>query len=170
VLRSLPFAALVAVVATVAAAAAHEFKLGGLEVDRPYARATASLAKAGVAYLTVRNTGTADDRLLAARTAAAETAALHSHVHEGGIMRMRAVEGGIALPAGEAVELKPGGLHVMLFGLKGPLRQGESFPLTLVFEQAGEVTVEVKVEAMTAGAGHGDYGGHGDHGHGQKMK
>ena len=93
-------------------------------------------------------------------------------------MKMRPVAGGIELPAGQTVELKPGSLHVMLFDLKQPLKEGDSFPLTLAFEKEGarEVTVRVeKIGAMSAGgsrtAGVHEHGGHHaddqphDHGH-----
>jgi copper(I)-binding protein len=72
-------------------------------------------------------------------------------------MKMRAVEA-IAVPSGQKVELKPGGMHIMFMGLKAPLGEGDTFPLTLRFEKAGEVTVTVKVEpAGGAAAGHGGH-------------
>ncbi len=71
---------------------------------------------------------------------------------DGDVMRMRKLEQGIALPAGKTVELKPGGLHVMFIGLKAPLKEGDRFPLKLRFEKAGEVQVDVKIEAMGAAA------------------
>ena len=86
---------------------------------------------------------------------AARVVELHTHVREGEVMRMRPVTD-IPVPAGQTVELRPGGLHVMLIGLTGPLQQGSRVPLTLRFERAGEVQVELTVEAAGArGSGHG---------------
>lgn len=80
-----------------------------------------------------------------------------------GVMRMRQLEGGVPLPAGETVKLEPGGLHVMLIGLKQPLTEGQTLPLTLTFEEAGTLEVELAIEEREAGAGHS----HGtDHQHG----
>jgi len=98
--------------------------------------------------VTIRNTGGAD-RLLSASTPAAGRTELHTMLRDGDIMRMRQVEA-IALPANGAVSLAPGGLHIMLLGLTRPLVVGESVPLTLVFEQAGAVTLQLAVQAAGA--------------------
>jgi len=135
--------------ALTSAAHAHEFKLGEIKIGHPYARATVA-GQPGGAFLKLDNAG-ADDKLLSARTELASRTELHSMAMEGDVMRMRQVDA-IALPSGKTVELKPGGLHLMLFGLKAPLKNGDKFPLTLRFEKAGEVTVTVNVEA--AGADH----------------
>lgn len=137
-----------------------------ITVTNPFARASAPAAKAGAAFLTV-TLDAGSDKLVGASSPVADKVELHTHLMENGIARMRPVEGGIAVAAGVPVELKPGGLHVMLIGLKGPLKQGDSFPLTLKFEKAGEVAVTVPVQgpgAMGPMAGQ-DHGGHGDHGH-----
>ncbi|MBM3558545.1 MAG: copper chaperone PCu(A)C [Alphaproteobacteria bacterium] len=126
----------------------HEAKKGDLRIGHPWSRATAPSAPNGGAYLTVENKGTTADRLLAVRGDVAGKIELHTHTMKDGVMQMRPVEA-IDVPAGGKVELKPGGLHVMLLGLKAPLVKGEHFPLTLVFERAGEVPVEVVVD--TAG-------------------
>lgn len=163
--RLLPALLTAAFVAT--AAVGHGYKLGKLEIVHPYARATAAMARAGAVYLEIRNHGPAD-RLLAARTEAAEAAELHSHSNENGVMRMRRVEGGIAVPAGGSVTLAPGVAHVMLLGLKGQLREDELFPLSLIFERAGEIAVEVVVEGIAARQpAPGDY--RQEHDHGQKI-
>ncbi|MFV3129429.1 copper chaperone PCu(A)C [Niveispirillum sp. KHB5.9] len=138
-----------------------------ISVTSPFSRASAPAARAGAAFLTVSiDAGT--DKLVGASSPVAEKAELHSHMMENGIARMRPVEGGIAVTAGTPVELKPGGLHIMLIGLKAPLKQGESFPLTLKFEKAGDVAVTVAVQgpgAMGAAMTGHDHGGHGDHQH-----
>lgn len=145
----------------------------GIAVEAPFARASAGPVKNGAAYLTLRNDGGEDDRLVAARAPVADRVELHTHLHENGVMRMRQVEA-IEVPAGGMAMLKPGGDHVMLMGLKAPLKEGESFPLTLIFEKAGEITVDVAISGVGAMQGHGDsshhgghgqHGGHGNHGH-----
>lgn len=131
-----------------ALAHAHSFKLGALDIGHPYARATTPGQSAGGAFLAVENRGAAD-RLLSASTDVAQSVELHQMSMEGDVMRMRPVDA-IDLPAGKTVTLKPGGFHIMLMGLKAPLKQGSAFPLKLKFEKAGEVTVQVNVEAATA--------------------
>lgn len=133
------------------AALAHDYTVGSLKIDHPWARASAGKAANGAAFLSVVNSG-ADDRLVAAETPVADRAELHTHTMENGVMKMRQVEGGIAIPAGQTVMLQPGGLHVMLFGLKAPLKEKDSVPLTLTFEKAGSVKVDIKVESLSAGA------------------
>lgn len=130
-------------------AAAGDARLGDLRVEQAWARATIGLAKAGAAYFTVTNGGTTTDRLLAVGCRAAKRCQLHHHAMVDGVMRMRPVAA-IELAPGAPVVLRPGALHVMLIGLKAPLKQGERFPLTLDFERAGRLEVQVKVRAPTA--------------------
>jgi len=129
-------------------AQAHSFKLGDLVIGHPYARATVAGQPTGGAFLSIENHG-AGDRLLSATAEVSKAVELHTMGMEGDVMRMRQVEA-IELPAGKAVALKPGGLHIMLIGLKAPLKEGDHFPLKLRFEKAGEVTVQVNVEAADA--------------------
>jgi copper(I)-binding protein len=131
------------------AAHAHSFKLGELTIGHPYARSTAPGQPAGGAYLSINNAGGAADKLVSATADVAASVELHEMKMEGNVMRMREVPG-IDVPAGQAVALKPGGLHIMLMGLKAPLKQGDKFPLKLKFEKAGEVTVTVNVEGPGA--------------------
>ena len=130
------------------AANAHDVKVGAITVDHPYARATAAGQPTGGGFMQIDNAGPAD-RLMSARATVSGTVELHEMKMEGDVMRMRQVDG-IALPAGKSVALKPGGYHVMFIGLKAPLKAGDSFPMTLKFEKAGEVTVEMKVEVPGA--------------------
>ena len=135
-------------------AAAHDYRAGEIAISHPWSRAASANAN-GAGFMTLRNTGAQADRLLSAASPAARVVELHTHVREGDVMRMRPVVD-IPVPAGETVELRPGGLHVMLIGLTGPLQQGSRVPLTLRFERAGEVQVELTVEAAGArGMGHG---------------
>jgi copper(I)-binding protein len=120
---------------------------GLLTLEAPWTRA-AGQGGQGAGFLTIRNAGGAD-RLLSASTPAAGRTELHTMLRDGDIMRMRQVEA-ITVPANGAVSLAPGGLHIMLIGLTRPLVVGESLPLTLVFEQAGAVTLQLAVQAAGA--------------------
>jgi copper(I)-binding protein len=126
---------------------AHAQHKSAIEIAEPWARASAGTT--GAAYMTLRNTGDAADRLIAASSPAAGKTELHTMTMEGDVMRMRPVAGIEVKPHG-STELKPGGLHVMLMGLKGPLKPGDRLALTLKFEKAGEVSVEVPVRAAGA--------------------
>ena len=131
-------------------ARAHGFQLGAIAIGHPWARATAPGQPGGAGYLSLDNRGAAD-RLLSARAAVAERVELHAMWMDGDVMRMRQRDA-IDLPAGEKVDFKPGGTHLMLVGLKAPLKAGDRFPLTLTFEKAGTVEVVVNVEAASAPA------------------
>ncbi|AWU96623.1 copper chaperone PCu(A)C [Azospirillum ramasamyi] len=155
------------------AALAHSYKAGPIDIGHPWARATAPSAPNGVGYLSLTNTGTEEDRLVAASTPVAEKAELHTHLNENGVMKMREVPY-IAIAPGETMKLAPGGLHVMLLGLKKPLVKGEQVPLTLRFEKAGTVDVELSIEAAGQSGsdhGHGHMGAAAGaaHGHTQKQ-
>jgi len=132
------------------AAQAHGFKLGEITIGHPYARSTAPGQPNGGAFLSLENRG-ADDKLVSADAgpAIAARTELHTMSMDGDVMRMRRVDD-IALGSGKAVALQPGGYHVMLFGLKAPLKEGDTFPLKLHFEKAGDVTVTVNVEGPAA--------------------
>ncbi len=121
-----------------------------------FARASAvSTARAGTAYLTLMNHGAESDRLVSISTDAADKAQLHQTIEENGIAKMRSVES-LDLPAGAMVELKPGGLHVMMTGLRAPLVEGGSVTLRLTFEKAGEIEVKFPVGAVAAGHDHAE--------------
>jgi copper(I)-binding protein len=129
-------------------AQAHSYKIGAIDIGHPYARATAPGQPTGGGFLKLTNQGEAD-RLVSASADVSRGVELHVMKMEGDVMRMRQVDA-IDVPAGQTVELAPGGLHIMFTGLKAPLKEGTSFPMTLRFEKAGEVTVEVKVEKTQA--------------------
>jgi len=130
------------------ARAHHDTVVGAITIGHPWARAAGANTN-GTAYMTLRNSGAQPDRLVAASTPIARTVELHTHIRDGEVMRMRPVAD-IPLPAGQTVHLRPGGLHVMLIGLTEPLRQGATVPLTLRFERAGEVTVQLEIQAAGA--------------------
>lgn len=135
------FAAAAALLALAPAALAE-----GLEVRDAYARASSPAAMSGAAFMEIVNTGGTDDRLVSAASDIAARVELHTHVMEGDVMRMVHVEEGFELPAGETVVLERGGRHVMFMGLAGPMEKGETVAVTLTFEQAGDMVVEIPVD------------------------
>ena len=148
VLHRLTLAALVAVLAL--PASALDYKLGAIEIVQPWTRATPPTAESGGGYLVLKNNGTTPDRLIAVKSPAADKAEIHEMKMDGNIMRMREVEKGIEIPPGATVELKPGGFHVMFMGLRAPFAKDAKVPLTLVFEKAGSIDVDLMVQAMGA--------------------
>jgi copper(I)-binding protein len=128
-------------------ASAHEITAGALTISHPWSRATAASAKVGALYLTVTNAGTEADRLLGVTTEIAERCELHLSGTSGDVMSMQMVEE-VEIPAGGSASFAPKSAHVMLMGLKAPLKKGTSFPAVLHFEKAGDVTVEVTVQGI----------------------
>jgi len=149
-------------IAFTSAAFAHAFDLGPLHIGHPCAGPTAPGQPNGAAYLTVENSGTEPDRLIALETPVAEAAEVHTMSDEGGVMTMRRLDA-VDIAPGAPVVFQPGGLHIMLIGLKTPLKAGEMAPLTLTFEKAGTITVELAIEKPAENGGHGE--GHGGHMH-----
>ncbi len=136
------------------AAQAQEFKAGDIAIEHPWARPTAGSMMMGAAYLTLKNAGKEADRLKSASSPDAAMVEVHENIHdEGGVMRMRPVEGGVAIPAGGTVAFEPGGYHLMLIGLKHNLEEGQTMLLKLSFAHAGDVDVQVKVEKKPAADG-----------------
>src|SRR5580704_467386 len=138
---------LLAVVVCLVIAGAALAQTGQLEVSNAWARATPAKAENGIAYLTIRSP--TPDRLLSASSPVAKKAELHTMEMAGMVMKMRPIAA-LDIPAGSPVALKPGGEHIMLIGLQHPLVEGQSFPLTLNFENAGARTVTVAVEKAGA--------------------
>lgn len=126
-------------------ATAHDIRAGGLLIDHPMAYATAPGTRAGGGYMTISNEGETEDALIGV-TADFPKVMLHRSVEEDGITRMTHVDR-LDIPAGESVDLAPGGYHVMFMGLTEPLEAGTTIPATLVFENAGGVEVVFHVEA-----------------------
>jgi periplasmic copper chaperone A len=141
----------VAFAACLAAAGAAPAQTGPgadrIEIGQPWARATPGISKTGAVYLTIRSPQA--DRLVSASTPVAQAAELHESEMTGMVMKMRPLAG-VTIPARHPVAFKPGGMHIMLMGLKAPLRPGESFPLTLDFTKAGPQTVTVMVGKVGA--------------------
>ena len=126
------------------AAAADSVRPSGIAVEQAWARATPPGASTGAVYLTLSVTATATDRLVKVESPAARAAELHSMSVEGGVMKMRPVAA-IEVNPGTKTELKPGGLHIMLIGLRKPLVEGDVVPLSLTFAHAGRIEVQATV-------------------------
>lgn len=140
------FAALAASLALSLPALAQEHP-EGMHIHDVYARSNGQAGGSGAVFFMVHNNTETDDRLIGASADVAKLVELHTHKEDAnGVMQMMKIEGGIALPAGEMHELARGGDHVMLMGLTQELKDGDSFPLTLIFEQAGEITVDAVVD------------------------
>ena len=134
----------------------HHAMSAGIEIENAWARATPGMAKNGGAYFTAKNTGKSADRIVGVSADVAEKVELHTHLNDNGVMRMRQVDG-VDVPAGGEVTFKPGGYHIMFIGLHKPLKEGDRFPVTLIFEKAGKRTVEINVMgvgAMKGGMNH----------------
>ncbi|WP_416883087.1 copper chaperone PCu(A)C [Marivita sp.] len=131
-----------------------------ITIEDAYARSASPMAKSGAAFMMIKNSGEAD-RLIAASSDAAARTELHTHLEgENGVMRMVHVEEGFELPADGMIAMQRGGKHVMLMGLNAPMEQGATVTVTLTFEKAGDVVVEVPVDLERQ-----DHGGM-NHGHG----
>jgi copper(I)-binding protein len=127
-----------------------------IQVDKPWARATAPGAKVAGGYMLIRNAGGAADRLVAASSPAAARVELHVHINDNGVMKMREVPG-YDVPAKGSFELKPGGAHLMFMDIRRPFKEGEKVTVKLKFEKAGEVSAEFHVGRLggsTAPASH----------------
>ncbi|PIE13232.1 MAG: copper-binding protein [Rhodobacterales bacterium] len=161
-----------------AAAAVVSFALPafaeGIMIHDPYARASAMMSKSGAAFMTITNHTGADDRLIDAKSDVSDRVELHTHKENAdGVMRMIHVEEGFALPKDGMIEMKRGGHHVMFLGLKAPFEQGNMVPVTLVFEKAGEVQIEIPVDLERKpkhGMKHMKHMKHGNHGQGGMKK
>jgi len=129
------------------AAWAHTHEKGDIQVRHPWSRATPPGAKVAVGYMEIRNTGTQHDRLLSASTAVAKRVELHVTQREGEVTRMRPAQS-FEIPARERFALRPGGPHLMLVDIARPLAKGERFTMTLRFERAGELEIELEVQEL----------------------
>ncbi|MFK7945676.1 MAG: copper chaperone PCu(A)C [Paracoccaceae bacterium] len=146
-------------------AQAHEVKKGDLTIIHPAARPNMP-NRPTAAYMAISNEGSKADRLIAATSEAFGTIELHATMQHGDVMKMMPVDG-VDVPAEDTALLEPGGLHLMLFDGNERFKIGDSFMMTLTFEQAGDVMVEVKVEQISGGLDHSKHGsaesGHSGH-------
>jgi periplasmic copper chaperone A len=129
-----------------------DYDVGSIHITQPWSRATPKGATAGAGYMTITNKGTTPDKVSCVSDDASTQCEIHSMTMEGGVMKMRPVEGGLEIKPGETVTLAPSGFHVMFSQLKYPLEQGKTVKATLKFEKAGTVDVEYPVLAVGASA------------------
>ena len=127
------------------AALAHDYEKGDMHVADAWAPAPIGAARVMAGYLEVLSMKETPDRLIGARSALAERVELHGSAEVDGVMRMRPVEGVDINPFGGA-DLEPGGLHLMIMGLKQKVAAGDRLPVTLIFEEAGEMEVKLTVK------------------------
>lgn len=135
-------------------------KAGDLTIERPWIRATPAGAKVAGGYLRITNSGTRSDRLLASSIPHAARGEVHEMSHEGGVMKMRDVEGGLEIRPGTTVELRPGGYHLMFMDLRQAVKEGEIVRGTLSFQRAGTVEVVFAVAPIGAPGPGGDHSHH----------
>jgi periplasmic copper chaperone A len=134
-----------------APALAQEFKAGDITIDKPWSRATPKGADTGAGYLVIHNNGATSDKLTGG-SADFATVEVHEMKTENGVMQMRELKDGLAIPAHGTVRLSPGGYHIMFTHLTKPLEKGSKVTATLNFEHGGSVAVEFPVQAVGAGA------------------
>jgi copper(I)-binding protein len=144
-----------------ATAVAQDYTAGPIRIETPWLRATPSGAKVAGGYMKLHNTGSEPDRLVGGSIPVAGAFEVHEMHMQGNMMMMRELPGGLVLPPGQTVELKPGSYHIMLTGLKQPLKAGDKIKGTLQFEKAGKVEVEYTVQGIGSQ-------GPGEHGSGMK--
>ena len=163
---SISFTRAIAVVAMLwgflaAPAQAEEVRAGDLVITQAWSRATPGGATIGGGYLTIENKGSVADRLLGGSAEVAGKVQVHEMSMNNGVMTMRQLDKGLAIEPGKTVKLAPGGYHLMLLDLKGPLKQGDKLPVTLEFEKAGKVKLSLDVQGVGAQrpAGEGSSGG-----------
>ncbi|MDB5586679.1 MAG: Copper metallochaperone [Devosia sp.] len=124
--------------------------VGTLELSGGFARATLPNAPVGGAFVTITNNGTTDDRLVSVSSSAADVGQIHDMSMQGDVMKMRQLPDGVVIPAGETITFQPAGLHMMFMGLKQPFVEGQTVKITLTFEQAGSVDLDVPVLGAAA--------------------
>lgn len=149
------FLTLLTALTLASAAQAHDSRFPSVWVDdllihTPVLRGTPAGAPVAAGYMGIENTGDEDDLLVSASAEIAGEIQLHEMVMSGDVMKMRELDGGIALPAGETIWLKPGGLHLMLMKPDGDLSEGKKHFVTLSFERGGTVTIPFTVAPMSA--------------------
>jgi hypothetical protein len=133
-----------------APARAQEVKAGDLVITQAWSRATPGGAKVAGGYLTIENKGSAPDRLIGGSSDIAAKVQVHEMATKNGVMTMRPLDNGLTIEPGKTVTLAPGGYHLMMLDLKGPLKRGDKLPVTLEFEKAGKVQVSFDVQGVGA--------------------
>lgn len=127
---------------------ANDYKIAGLVINHPVARATPVNAPVSGGYMTITNNGAEADRLIGAVAEFAGEVQIHEMSMQGDVMKMRQLENGLEIPAGNQVMLQPGGLHIMFMKLENQLVEGEKYDAKLIFEKAGPIDVTLNVESL----------------------
>ncbi len=149
-IRSLIILVLTSMIVLSAGFARAQSSDASIVVEKPFSRATPAGSKVGAGYMTITNKGAAADRLVSASSPVAGEVQVHEMTMQNGVAKMRALPGGLPIEAGKTVTLAPGGNHLMLMGLKAPLKQGDKVPVTLNFEKAGKVDVTLDIQSVGA--------------------
>ncbi|KOO05933.1 copper chaperone PCu(A)C [Vibrio hepatarius] len=124
---------------------AHEYNAGDIEIDHPWSREAPPTATVIAGFFQLKNNAQQDDYLINASTPVAKRVEIHTHEMSDGMMHMKQIDR-VKIAAQETVMFKPGGYHLMIFNPEKAYKQGERFPMTLTFQNAGEVQVELAVE------------------------
>ena len=143
-------AAVSALLLAAPSARADDVKAGDLVITQAWTRATPGGAKTGGGFLTIENKGSSPDKLVGVSADAAGKVEVHEMAMDGGVMKMRPVDGGLTIDPGKTVKLAPGGLHLMMMDLKSPLKKGAKQAVTLQFEKAGNTAVNFDVLAASS--------------------
>ena len=136
-----------------AGAQTGSYRVGDLTIEAPWARATPAGAKVGGGYLKIINNGTQPDRLLGGSLTGASDVEVHEMSMSNNVMKMRQLKDGLEIKPGQTIELKPGGYHLMLMGLREGLKQGASVKGSLIFQRAGTVEIEYAIAPIGAASG-----------------
>lgn len=137
-----------------------DYTVGDLVIKDPYARATAPMAPVAGGFMMITNNGEEADKLIGGNVAFAQLVEVHQMAMDNGIMKMSQVDGGLEIPAGETVELKPGGYHLMFIGLMEQLKPEEQRKGTVIFEKAGELEIEYNIVDITKMTDHSSMDDH----------
>lgn len=137
----------------------------GIQVKDAWARATVEGMHMSGAFMTIRNDNAKKDFLIGGSSEVAERVEVHTHINDNGVMRMREVKGGIPLAAKADTQLKPGSYHIMFMGLKRPLKDGETVPVTLKFKNGKPQTVDIPVKTAPMPTADTHHHGEGSHQH-----
>jgi len=149
-MKWLPYLATALLLALFVSGETHaQMSMNTITVEQAWARATPGGARTGAAYMTLMNSGASADRLLSATTPVADQIQFHKETEDNGVSRMREVHSVEISPGGKII-FKPGDMHMMIVGIKQPLQEGQTFPLTLQFEKAGKIDVTVPVGKVGA--------------------
>ncbi|HLJ00207.1 MAG TPA: copper chaperone PCu(A)C, partial [Bradyrhizobium sp.] len=142
------YSAALLTVLIVAPVRAEEIKAGDLVISQAWSRATPGGARVGGGYLTIKNEGSAADRLIGGSAEVAAKVQVHEMSMNNGVMTMRPLDKGLVIEPGKTVKLAPGGYHLMIMDLKSPFKQGDKVPVTLEFEKAGKIALSLDVQGV----------------------